>query len=241
MSFPGGKYHSDDPVYFGEGHYREPKEFFKRVVDLIVETHGSGPLSLVDAGCASGAFLHYARTRLDLRGAVGFDISPQHLEQARRHVEDVEFVEDSLLDLRTLRDRTFDVCTCLGTVSIFDDLAAVLARLLSLRKPSGSLFLYEPLNDDPVDVVMRFRRASDEDAEEWQPGFNIWSEETYRRTVAEVDPALQVTFVDFELPFDLPRGDDPLRAWTMKTQDSDHQLVVGTGQLLNFKIIRIGG
>jgi hypothetical protein len=41
------------------------------------------------------------------------------------------------------------------------------------------------------------------------------------------------------MPFALPRGDDPLRAWTMSTDERPYQIVVGTRQLLDFEIVRI--
>jgi SAM-dependent methyltransferase len=236
MKLPEGTYRSNDPAYLGEQQL-EPKESFRRVVELIAEAHGKGPLSLVDAGCASGAFVRYALTSLDVRECVGFDRSSEHLARARRDVPNAEFIQDSLPELEHLRGRTFDVCTCLGTVALFDDLESALSALLSLRKPRGSVIIYDLVNDDPVDVIMRYRRSEEDD--QWQPGFNVWSAETYRRTLATIDRDLHATFVDFNLPFGLPRSDDPLRAWTIETEQQPHQIVVGTGQLLNFKIVRI--
>jgi SAM-dependent methyltransferase len=230
-------YRSNDPVYFGDQHYEEPKEYFKRVIAAIARIHGEGPLSLVDAGCATGAFLDYARSQLELSDGLGFDISDQHLEQARAHVPDIEFVRGSILELDFLGGRTFDVCTCLGTAAIFDDLETVLRNLLSLANESGSVFIYDLVNDAPVDVISQYRRV-DVPEPSWAKGFNSWSTVTYERLAASVEPRARVTFEEVELPFALPYR-DPLRAWTIHTERRPHQLIVGTNQLLDFRIVHI--
>ena len=43
--------------------YREPKESFKMLVDLIKSDYDR-PFSMVDVGCAAGAFINYAKQEL---------------------------------------------------------------------------------------------------------------------------------------------------------------------------------
>ena len=45
--------------------------------------------------------------------------------------------------------------------------------------------------------------------------------------------------IPFRLPFDIPKTSDPLRAWTIETEENPHQLVVGTRQLLSTKVLEI--
>ena len=40
-------------------------------------------------------------------------------------------------------------------------------------------------------------------------------------------------------PFAIEPTGDPLRAWTIRTEESEHQIAVGTGQLLDFSVVRI--
>jgi trans-aconitate methyltransferase len=237
MSFPSGPYKAADAAYALDGGFGEPKEYFKRVVSLIARDHAA-PIALVDAGCATGAFIHYAKQRLTLTTATGLDVSEAYVREAAAKQPDVEFRVGSIADPSALGGRAFDVCTCLGTVSIFDDLAEPLRALLGFVKPGGSLYILDVVNDDPVDVVMRYRVATEPIAA-WRPAFNVRSVVTYRRAIAELAPGAALGADDFEMPFAIPRSADPMRAWTMVTAARPHQVVVGTGQLLNFKILTI--
>jgi SAM-dependent methyltransferase len=237
MSFPSGPYKAADAAYALDAGFGEPKEYFKRVVSSIARDHAS-PIALVDAGCATGAFIHYAKQQLALTTVAGLDVSEAYVREAAAKQPDVEFLAGSIADPSVLGGRQFDVCTCLGTVSIFDDLAQPLRALLGFVRPGGSLYLLDVVNDDPIDVVMRYRDAS-EPVAEWRPAFNVRSLVTYQRLVAELAPGATLSVETFEMPFAIPRSADPMRAWTMVTAANSHQVVVGTGQLLNFKILTI--
>ena len=60
----------------------------------------------------------------------------------------------------------------------------------------------------------------------------------YKKVINKINK-LAVNFYDFEMPFPIEKTDDPMRAWTIETSESKNQLVVGTGQILNFNIIEI--
>ena len=234
-----GAYQKNDPVYLEKRQYEEPKEYFKLVVSLIESVYNQNAISLIDVGCAAGAFIYYAKKRLNIKECVGMDISDSHLEQAKGHLPDVEFVLDSITAPRYVVGREFDVCTCLGTMSIFDDIDEVLANLLSLVRKGGSLYIFDLVNEYPIDVVMRHRVVQNNECSEWQPGFNVRSMTTYERLIHGIDRNLELIWVDFDMPIPIPQTSDPMRAWTIKTEHKDNQLVVGTGQMLNFKILQI--
>lgn len=231
----------DDFVYLGnELDFERPKENFKRLIELIQETGAEKPLALVDVGCAAGAFLFHASRALDLdpRRTVGLDLGERLLGEARRRVPEFRFVHGSIEDPHVLEGEQFDVCTSIGVAAQLDDLEPGLAGLVRLTRPGGTVLVFDTVNDDPVDVVMRYRRADDPDAA-WQPGFNVHSRATYNRLLARLAPAAEVDYIPFQMPFAVPKGDDPLRAWTIATADNPHQVVVGTRQLLTFSIVRI--
>ena len=216
--------------------YEEPKESFKALVEVI-KADREDPFSLVDVGCAAGAFLHYAKNELPVSKCTGIDISDVDLDLARRHVEGVEFVQDSITTPTQTESRQFDVCTCLGTVAVFDDPDPVLQNLIRLVRPGGALYLWDLVNDHPVDVVVRYRRA-DQPRCDWYSGLNVRSKETFEHLIEQFAPAAETDWFDFRMPFPIPQGEDPLRTWTIPTEDNPHQIVVGTGQMLDFKILR---
>ena len=73
---PLAQHAASDPqaAYLDDREYREPKQAFLRVADLIARTAGPGGLSLIDVGCASGAFGLYASRVLPLDRFVGVDV-----------------------------------------------------------------------------------------------------------------------------------------------------------------------
>lgn len=238
MSLPAGEYRARSGSYAVDDGFDTPKEYFKQAAAAIERVVGRRRITLLDVGCAAGAFIHHARQRLNVTASAGMDVSKEYTDRGAGRQPDVEFVHGSFLDPSVMDRRTFDVCTCLGTMSIFDDLAKPLEALLRFVRPGGVLLILDLVNDHAVDMVMRYRTAVDT-PEDWRPGFNVRSLETYRQTVWALDRELTIDAENFEMPFDIPRSADPMRAWTIATPDRPHQVVVGTGQLLNFKILTI--
>ncbi len=239
MVHQNAAYNKNDPLLLGTREYEIYKEYFKEVIALIQNTYSEQPISLVDVACASGGFLYHAAKRLQLKEYVGVDFSDKLLDQARKVVTDAEFLEDSILELTTLHDRQFDVCTCLGTLSIFSDLRRPLKNLLALVKPGGSLIIYDLINNDPVDTLVSYRHANAPDDAEWIQATNSRSRETYERLLRLMEEDIAITWIDFEMPFAIPKTENPLRAWTIGTEERKHQTVLGTGQLLNYKILHV--
>ena len=52
-------YKPNDPVYLDDMVYKDPKEYFKSLFRLIKDRFKSKPCSIIDIGCASGAFLYF--------------------------------------------------------------------------------------------------------------------------------------------------------------------------------------
>jgi SAM-dependent methyltransferase len=227
-------YPPGEACYAGdEEQYQVPKEQFKLVLGRLQRDFGGAPISIIDVGCAAGAFLYHASRSIRVRRAVGLDIDQACLSQAPRWVPEAEFLFDSLADPAYVASQEFDACTCLGVLSAFDDLLVPLRTLLGYVRPGGRLYFIDFINEFPLDVVMRYRRVSADSAGPWAGGLNIRSALTYERLIRELAPGASLSWTRFEMPFPIPRREDPLRAWTISTEESPHQTVVGTGTLLN--------
>ena len=240
MTITHGTYKKNDANYLGDlQQYKHPKENFKIVVNSIRSVYGQNSISLIDIGCASGAFIYYAKQELNLQICAGTDISELHLIQAREYLADVEFVHDSITAPQYRFNHQFDVCVCLGTMSIFDEIDQCFVNLLNYVKSGGCLYISDLVNDYPVDVIMRYRLVQAGSHSDWQAGFNVRSKLTYEHLIQRIAPGATWIWRDFEMPFAITPSSNPMRAWTMQTEHKSHQLVVGTGQLLNFKILQI--
>ena len=239
MKFTKDSYQKNDPIYLNDHEYKNPKEYFKIIVSLIKSRFEQTPISVIDVGCASGGFLYYLINQIRVEKGVGIDVSDQHLAQARAMMPEMNFLEESVLNLPNPELSTYDICTFLGTMSIFDHIEEILRHLIQLVKKEGVLYIYDLINDYPVDMIMRYRTVSDETFSEWNAALNVRSKKTYELLINKIDKTLKVAFHDFEMPFPIQKTDNPMRAWTIPTHEQKNQLVVGTGQMLSFKIVEI--
>ena len=236
--FPIDQYRPDDHVhaYSKKLENLKPKEYFKEAVELIAQRFGDQTISLLDVGCANGAFLYFAKGSLNINISAGIDLSEQLLDIAKDNIPDSNFYQNSFLDTESKTIGKFDVCTCLGTISIFDDFELTIRSLLRFVKDNGLLLVLDCVNDYPVDSLMRFKKVTNHPEQDyWQPGFNIRSIATYKNILSKIDMSWQASFSEFVMPFTIEESDDPMRAWTICTDENEHQLLIGTGNLLKFK------
>ena len=49
----------------------------------------------------------------------------------------MNFIENSIMDLQDIKLSKYDICTFLGTISIFDDIELILRSLMKLTKNDG--------------------------------------------------------------------------------------------------------
>ncbi len=231
-------YKPNDPVYLDDMVYKDPKEYFKSLFRLIKDRFKSKPCSIIDIGCASGAFLYFIEKQINIVSATGIDISNDHLAMAKKTMPKFNFINDSVLNLSKIELPKYDICTFLGTMSIFDNIEPVLKNLVQIIKKKGVIYIIDCINDEPIDMVMRYRRSTVKSSG-WESGFNIRSKNTYKDTLKKLDGKLKLNFYPFEMKFPIKKSKDPMRAWTIVTRSNENQIVVGTGQMLNIKILEI--
>ena len=212
MTFTKGSYQINDPTYLSDHEYKNPKEYFKIIVSLIKSRFEQTPISVIDVGCASGGFLYYLINQIRVEKGVGIDISDQHLRQARTMMPEMIFLEESVLNLPNPELSTYDVCTFLAIMSIFDHTEEILRHLIQLLKKEGALYIFDLINDNPVDMIMRYRTVSDETSSEWNAGYNVRSKKMYELLINKIDETLKVSFHDFEMPFPIQKTDNPMRS-----------------------------
>ena len=239
MNFKNISYKKNDPVYEHNNDFDQPKEYFKIIAGLIKKRFHSSKIKVIDVGCASGAFLFYVNKYLNLEYSVGIDISEKHLNKARSRLPKSRFYEMSVLELDFNNLKKFDVCTFLGTMAIFDNMEPILSNLFKLISKSGFIYIFDHVNHYPIDMIMRYKNALTDQNNDWNSGLNIRSKETYLELIKKINSKAKVNFYDFRMPFEIEKTENFMRAWTISTSENKNQIVVGTGQMLNFKIIEI--
>lgn len=239
--FDAGSLKAQDPIYLGEDRYEKPKELHKTLANLI---GGAGHVSgtrVMDVGCATGEFLHYLRERFpDCAAFDGVDVSPAMIAQAKERVPGARFDVVDLSTPNVFADRReYDVVFCSGVLSVFDDVSVPVANLLQLARSGGSVIIATMINQHPIDVVMRYRRTESDEGT-WETGWNCFSRQTIERILRALPYRLDWSWHWFNMPFAIPRRpDDPMRTWTIATEENPFQTVNGAGQLVNSGILHV--
>ncbi|MET0391473.1 MAG: glycosyltransferase, partial [Polyangiales bacterium] len=122
------------------------RQYYARQVNRLVNSLVIPGSRVLEVGCGLGDLLG----SLQLDNAVGIDISPRMIEQARRRHPKLDLrVADASRD--ELPEGPFDVILLSDAIGLFDDIQVVLERLRPLLSPRGRLivtyynFVWEPV------------------------------------------------------------------------------------------------
>jgi SAM-dependent methyltransferase len=116
----------------------------KAMDDVVPPT---GPLRLLELGCGSGTYIHYAAQRNPELQALGIELQPQVAEMARRNLEAWGLTPRAVVESGDLRDFSpepiYDVATLHNNIYYFPtgERVAVLTHLRGFLKPGGRLLL----------------------------------------------------------------------------------------------------
>tara|TARA_B100000315_G_scaffold255661_1_gene299605 strand:- start:603 stop:1313 length:711 start_codon:yes stop_codon:yes gene_type:complete len=234
--FIDGKRIADEDIYLKEDRYDKPKEVQKFLAKIILQIPLSKEASLLDVGCATGEFIYYLKSQDPNMKLYGMDISEKMVLHARKMVKGTQFRIQSILNPPLWSGENFDFVVCNGVLSIFDDIEEQLRNLIMTAAPDGRVLVSDQFNEDPIDLIMRYRRAS-EAVGEWETGWNCFSQ----RTIENIARSFKknVRWHEFRLPFSIDKGEDPMRSWTIKTEKNSHQIVVGTKQMISRYVAEI--
>lgn len=210
------------------------KEYFKLIIKHL--DNYKGPINLIDVACASGDFLSLLSEKKKFK-LTGIDFSKTLIKLAMKKVPSATFEVQDLKKKIKLRKK-FDICTCLGTMSLFDDKFKIINKLINLVKKRGELIFFDPINEHDVNVIIRYQNNFKKN-NQWLTGFNTFSKNYWKFMLKQNLKVKSVSFQKFNIKKKIKMNKkNPMRSWTIPFKGKN-QLVVGTGQLLNFYIIKI--
>tara|TARA_Y100000389_G_scaffold204942_1_gene261059 strand:- start:2426 stop:3127 length:702 start_codon:yes stop_codon:yes gene_type:complete len=225
-------YSKKDKVYLNKK--AKTKEYFKLITEYLYKYKSE--VSLLDVACASGDFLSLFKKKKNFN-LTGIDFSKTLINLAKKKVPNATFNVMDLSKKIKLKEK-FDICTCLGTLSVFDDKFKIINKLINLVKKKGELFFFDPINENDVNVIIRYQNNYEKN-HQWLTGFNTFSKKYWEKKLKQHPKIKSFSFQKFNIRTTISKNKkNPMRAWTIPFNNKN-QLTVGTGQLLNFYIIKI--
>jgi SAM-dependent methyltransferase len=112
----------------------------------VAEAAPTSGATVVDVGCGTGRALQPLREAVGPTGTViGFDLTPQMLDSARRQARDIHgsLILADALHL-PIKDAVVDVVFTAGLISHLPDRMAGLRELARITRPGGRLVLFHP-------------------------------------------------------------------------------------------------
>jgi len=218
---------------------KDPKESFKKLASLIESSDFKEESSVLDIGCATGELINFLKERFKNFRFTGLDVEYELIKEAKRLLPDVKFVKSSVLNLKEHINESFDIVLALGVLGIIDidESSAFFDNLFHCTKKKGKIYIFSHFNTYDVDVITRHRKYSDGKVGDWEKGWNIYSIETISNLLNNRCQAFK--FHEFRLPFLMAPIDDPVRTWTVKTENNPYQLTNGLKLMVDLSFLEI--
>jgi len=184
--------------------------------------HNDEKLSLLDAGCGDGAVLYSISQTFKNLKCTGFDYSNAMVSYAIEHLpENIKILQGNIYDVDDLTRDSFDIVTCIHTLSLVDEFEKPLSQLIS--KANKYVFINSLFSSHNVDLKTVMR-------EDGYPPiiWNIWSMKRFKGFALE-HGAKHVEFKKFMMPYDLPFIENGTGSYTKRL--SDGKRITFTGPL----------
>jgi SAM-dependent methyltransferase len=218
--------------YLDEDPRRPPKELFKFLAHLATPQLSSGS-SVLDVGCAYGAFLSYLRSLYPALSLTGMDISRDLLAKAVEVVPDASFLVGDICIPEQLPAERFDLVFMTAVHYLLSDYELWLRNLLCLTKRSA--YVCGIFNCEDLDVYSLVQRSGDKTS---STPWNLISEKSISLLLDRLN--VRHEFFRWELPIEMPRVHaDPIRSWTIETKDSGFLVINGTQMVHRFAVLRM--
>ncbi len=178
--------------------------------------------TILDIGCADGLFISEVAKELPKALITGIDISSKLIDIAKAKkcqnctflVEDAEKFEP---------DKKFDLIIASGILSVFDNFETILELWLKWLERQGKLIIFGRFNSRDIDVKVSFR--NNYKASDWEGGLTSYSIQTIGRFLDRL--GCEYEYNKFVFSGDLPKNKDPIRTYTIKTEDGEKLVVNG--------------
>lgn len=232
MSGSSWRSHPELTQYVSTVRYDDPKEDFRTIARKLGGLlDPQRPCRVADVGCGNGELLYHLRRCFPDWEYAGFDHTPEFIDTARSF-PGLAGVRFEVRDLDDVEGR-FDVVIATCFISLFEDAAAPLGKLLELCRAGGWVLATGLFNPHDIEVRVQFcDNSRPETAGVWRSDFNRHSQRALRECFAA--RTRRIEFEECRYDLDLPPDPaHPIRVWSLRDAEGRSLLVNGAWQIAN--------
>jgi len=222
----------DNNIYLNKQINKKPTQRFVQTLNII-KSKLNKKIKFCDVGCATGGFIDYVKKKFPNNEFFGIEKSIPLIKKCKRNFP---YVKLMMLDIEKKVNFKikFDCITMIGILMNFDDPKKSIRNCLKMLNKNGTLVIYSPFNEFPIDTITRSKRSSND---YWELGWNIHSKSTIEKILKSLK-VKKFKWKDFLVNFNLKKKKDPLRVWTVSV-NGKKTLFNGASQYVDGKFLII--
>lgn len=202
------------------------KEYFNICAKLIPYHFNS----ILDIGCANGSFLNYINNIFQNKKIVGIDKNIYSCNNNGWKFIHCDFLKDNSYNEK------FDVVTCMGVLSIYENIDLFFEKLTSFANKNSTIILFDNVNIIDADFKIQYRKGGNFKMDFKSQYYSYWySKNTFIKLGEKYD--FNVEFIPFKMPFEIKRSKDYTRAYTKNVKGIHEQYVLNDFPI-NFYFIK---
>jgi ubiquinone/menaquinone biosynthesis C-methylase UbiE len=213
----------------------EQQKFLEELLDIEEREF----FDVADIACGGGSLSYHLNEKFPKASFTLVDYNDDAIDIARKNNpnNNFKFIIDSIYDLRSLSNESFDLVCCWQTLSWIDDPSSALKQLLRITKPGGKLYLSSLFNKDfDVDIYSKVIDHTRESGKEnISFSYNTYSEYTIKKW-------LEGQARDFKIHAFAPKIDFTYEGrgiGTFTRSIGDQRIQISAGHLLNWAVLEI--
>lgn len=214
-----------DAFYLKEKRYKNPKQSFKLLVNLLKKrVKLNKNHKVLDVGCANGELIYFLSKNFKCQ-ITGLDNHKELINLCKKKFSNkFNFILKDISKKQNFKDK-FDVIIVSGVISIFDNLDTVFKNLKKLLNKNGKIYIFNHLNPFPIEVFIKYQ-TNDKNRNILQSGWNIHSISKIKNIFKKLS-LRKFSIYKFEPKPFKGKKNDLLRSWTFKLSNKKNLITNG--------------
>jgi len=208
-------------------------ERFKFMIDIMTISLSEAN-SMLDIGCSKGEFFYAIKDEFSGISCTGIEPNEELIKigKSQNDLAHVNFIQEDALSFNI--EKQFDIALMSGVLSLFDDIKPPLENMQKHIRKGGKGYIFSGFNSNDIDVIVRYRN-NEMKSEEWESGLNMFSLKTVEKSLSKFSS--DILFHQFKIPIDLYPTNNPIKSYTLNTQEQGRIILNGANIIRDFYFI----